>query len=210
MRGTYSNPLLRKPATFTTVKDDFKKSLATQIGVGIRDLREPVVLVVKKNSSTLTNLISWLRDNNPHNLHENPMLLIDDEADQASINTRLEGIAAINGKIRELLELFGQSSYVGYTATPFANIFIDPDDEDAMLGDNLFPRDFILSLDPPDNYVGPDRVFSSEGDLDIVRSISDNEEVIPLKHDKSLRPEGLPDSLKKAIQVYVLVRTCDC
>ncbi len=201
MRGTYSNPLLRKPATFTTVKDDFKKSLATQIGVGIRDLREPVVLVVKKNSSTLTNLISWLRDNNPHNLHENPMLLIDDEADQASINTRLEGIAAINGKIRELLELFGQSSYVGYTATPFANIFIDPDDEDAaingkirellelfgqssyvgytatpfanifidpddedaMLGDNLFPRDFILSLDPPDNYVGPDRVFSSEG-----------------------------------------------
>ena len=202
-----ANPLLRKPATFTTVKDDFKKSLATQIGVGIRDLREPVVLVVKKNSSTLTNLISWLRDNNPHNLHENPMLLIDDEADQASINTRVEGIAAINGKIRELLELFGQSSYVGYTATPFANIFIDPDDEDAMLGDNLFPRDFILSLDPPDNYVGPDRVFSSEGDLDIVRSISDNEEVIPLKHDKSLRPEGLPDSLKKAIQVYVLVRT---
>jgi len=201
-----ANPLLRKPATFTTVKDDFKKSIATQIGVGIRDLREPVVLVVKKNSSTLTNLISWLRDNNPHNLHENPMLLIDDEADQASINTRVEGIAAINGKIRELLELFDQSSYVGYTATPFANIFIDPDDEDAMLGDNLFPRDFILSLDPPDNYVGPDRVFSSKADLAVVRSISDNEEMIPLRHDKSLRPDGLPDSLKKAIQIYVLIR----
>lgn len=201
-----ADPLLRKPANFTTVKDDFKKNIATQIGVGIKDLREPVVLVVKKNPSTLTNLISWLKDNNPHNLHENPMLLIDDEADQASINVGVDRITAINGKIRELLELFGQSSYVGYTATPFANIFIDPDDEDAMLGDNLFPRDFILSLDPPDNYVGPDRVFSTEADLHVVRVISDYEELIPLRHDKSLRPEGLPDSLKEAIQVYVLIR----
>jgi hypothetical protein len=201
----YGNPI-RNPAYFTTVTDDFKKKIANQIGVGIGDLREPVVLVVKKNTSTLKNLISWLKDNNPHNLQEYPMLLIDDEADQASVNTKKDGITAINGKIRELLGLFSQSSYIGYTATPFANIFIDPDDEDAMLGDNLFPRDFILSLDPPDNYVGPDRIFATGGDLKIVRNVYDYEDLIPLKHDKALRPEDLPNSLKRAIQAFILVK----
>jgi len=197
---------LQIPANLTTVSEDFRQNIARQLGVGIGDFRVPVVLVVKKNAATLRNLVSWLKDNNPHNLQEHPMLLIDDEADQASINTKVGGITAINGQIRELLKLFGQSSYVGYTATPFANIFIDPDDEDAMLRDNLFPRDFILSLDPPDNYVGPDRVFSSEADLHVVRIISDNEELIPLGHDKSLQPDDLPDSLKKAIQAYILIR----
>ncbi len=82
---------LKKPAYFTTNTKDFKKAIANQIGVGIGDIKEPVILVIKKNKSTFENLIDWLKHNNPHNLKEYPMLLIDDEADHASINTNKEG-----------------------------------------------------------------------------------------------------------------------
>ena len=83
------------------------------------------------------------------------LLLIDDEADNASINTRPEndGTTRINGLIRDILRLFDKRGYVGYTATPFANIFI-PIEED-----ELFPRDFIINLPAPSNYIGPDKVF---------------------------------------------------
>jgi hypothetical protein len=196
------------PAYFTTNTKDFRKALANQIGVGIGDLREPVVLVIKKNKSTFENLIDWLKHNNPHNLKNHPMLLIDDEADHASINTSKEGYdpSAINRKIRELLHLFDRSSFVGYTATPFANVFIDPATDSEMLGDDLFPRDFIISLDPPSNYVGPDRIFSSERDLDIVRIVNDYEDYFPLKHKKDWKPEDIPISLKEAIKTFILSR----
>jgi len=209
LTGVGADPLLdpvRIPAYFTTSTDDFKKTIANQIGVGIGDLKEPVVLVVKKNTSTLKNLISWLKDNNPHKLNEYPMLLIDDEADHASVNTKQDGVTAINAKIRELLGLFDQSSYVGYTATPFANIFIDPDTDDNMLGDDLFPRDFIMSLDPPDNYVGPEKVFAEDRQLDIVRTIDDYEDFIPLRHKKDHIPDELPQSLKQAVNSFILAR----
>jgi len=199
----------RRPAYFTTNLGDFSKGVANQIGVGIGDLIEPVVFVIKKNKSTFDNLIDWLKHNNPHNLQDYPMLLIDDEADHASINTNKEGVhpTTINIKIRELLKLFDRSSYVGYTATPFANVFIDPETEDEMLGDDLFPRDFIISLDPPSNYLGPEHVFSEAGELELVRTIDDYEDLLPLKHKKDLEPWDIPESLKKAIVVFVLIRT---
>ena len=198
----------KKPAYFTTNTKDFKKAIANQIGVGIGDIKEPVILVIKKNKSTFENLIDWLKHNNRHKLKDYPMLLIDDEADHASINTNKEGDEAttINRKIRELLVLFDRSSYLGYTATPFANVFIDPDTEQDMLGDDLFPRDFIISLDPPSNYVGPLRIFSNEADLGIVREVIDNEEYLPLKHKIDWHPGDLPPSLKEAIEVFVLCR----
>ena len=196
----------RIPVCFTTSTEDFKRSIANNLGVGIGDLNEPVVLVVKKNTSTLRNLISWMKDNNPHKLQEYPMLLVDDEADQASINTRQDGATAINTKIRELLGLFDQSSYVGYTATPFANIFIDPDTDSEMLGDDLFPRNFILSLDPPDNYIGPEKVFAEDSELNILRDVEDFEDSLPLRHNKVWSPEALPDSLLEAIRTFILIR----
>ena len=198
----------KKPAYFTTNTKDFRKSIANQIGVGIGDLKEPVVLVIKKNKSTLENLTDWLKHNNLHKLNDYPLLLIDDEADHASINTSKDGNDAttINKKIRELLALFDRSSYVGYTATPFANVFIDPATDDDMLGDDLFPRDFIINLDPPTNYVGPERIFSSEADLKIVREVNDYENYLPAKHKISWQPKELPPSLKEAIQVFVLSR----
>ncbi len=112
----------------------------------------------------------------------------------------------IKRKSRELLQLFDRSSYVGYTVTPFANVFIDPDTENEMVGDDLFPRDFILSLDPPSNYIGSARIFASNGDLDIVRVVNDYEDYLSLKHKKDWQPEDIPVSLKEAIKVFILSR----
>lgn len=96
-----------------------------------------------------------------------PMLLIDDEADNASVNTKSEddSPAAINACIRQLLHEFNQASYLGITATPFANIFINPETEDEMIGDDLFPGDFIYSLAPPTNYIGADKIFGDATEI---------------------------------------------
>ena len=114
------------------------------------------------------------------------LLLIDDEADNASINTKSKqnAITRINEGIRDILSQFRKATYVGYTATPFANIFINPNSRDAMLGEDLFPRDFIQILEPPNNYVGPEQVFSKDSPLSekMVKIPEDYEDLIPLKH----------------------------
>lgn len=200
----------RRPVTFTNSVRDFNKAAATGLGIALQNLNEPAVLVIKKNSSTLKHLLEWLRE---HSLKgggttiSEPMLLIDDEADNASINI-MHGkgmVSRINGQIRDLLKVFDCSCYVGYTATPFANIFIDPDSKDEMLGDDLFPRNFIVSLDPPSNYFGAGSVFL-DPDSRAVRYISDSEELIPLKHPISLQISSLPESLMTAIRAFVVAR----
>jgi hypothetical protein len=205
--GQFDFANLRTPVPLTTNTQDFDKTIATQLRTRIGHFNEPVILVLKKNVSILRNLIEWLRNNNS-DLHGFPMLLIDDEADHASVNTRRddEDPTATNSRIRELLNLFEQSSYLGYTATPFANIFIDPDSDAEMLNDDLFPRDFIINLDAPSNYVGARRIFEEDGDLDIVREVNDHEDILPLNHKKDELPEILPDSLKEAIRVFILTK----
>ena len=200
----------RRPSSFTNAARDFDKKMATGVGQPLRNLSEPAVFVIKKNSSTLRNLLEWLAEQNSirrENSISEPMLLIDDEADNASINIKRgkDEVSRINGQIRQLLKLFDRSCYVGYTATPFANIFIDPDSADDMYDEDLFPRDFIVSLDPPTNYFGASRVFEEESD-GIVRTIEDNEELLPLKHRIDFRVTALPESLKEAIRTFVLVR----
>jgi hypothetical protein len=198
----------RTPVSFTTSKQDFNTATARQISMRLDALKEPLVLVIKKHKGTLNNLITWLTHNNPHKLKDHPMLIIDDEADHASINTKKDDteVTAINGKIRELLHIFDRSAYVGYTATPFANIFIDPESDNSMLGDDLFPRDFIHSLDPPDNYFGPTRVFEGEGGAIVVREVTDNEDFLPIKHKIDCDPSELPPSLKEAMRCFILSR----
>ncbi len=200
----------RKPASFTNTLRDFNKQQASTVGVSIGDLRTPAILVIKKNSSTLANLISWLKDNNAKRgggKIGDPMLLIDDEADSASINTAKGPgeVTKINGQIRSLLELFRRKCYVGYTATPFANIFIDPATDDEMLGADLFPRDFIVSLDPPDNYFGAGKIFleDSEG---IIRPIADNDDLLPATHNINHNVVGLPGSLVRAVRCFIVAR----
>lgn len=200
----------RRPVTFTNSKKDFSKVSATGVGLPLDNLREPAVFVIKKNSSTLKNLIEWLREHNARtgtSTIEAPMLLIDDEADNASINIKKgkDEVSRINGQIRQLQRLFDRSCYIGYTATPFANIFIDPDSESEMLGADLFPKNFIVSLDPPTNYFGATKVFlDSPGQ--IIRSINDSEDLLPLKHTKELTVTALPDSLKLAVRTFLVAR----
>lgn len=127
-----------------------------------------VVFVVKKNVSILQRLLDWLRNQNIDPVMgyvDVPMLLIDDEADNASVNTRKDETdpTRTNKLIRQICNLFKNSTYVGFTATPFANVFIDPDSLDAMQHADLFPEHFIYALEPPSNYVGANKIFYQEG-----------------------------------------------
>jgi hypothetical protein len=213
---------------------DFNRTVANQIGV-IPGGNDPVIVVVKKNKSILENLRQWLSlraqdaADGRRQIPGIPLLVIDDEADNASVNTKpipLDengnpqpdyDVTAINGMIRQLLDTFQKSAYVGYTATPFANIFIDPSDETARHGEGLFPRSFIVSLPAPSNHVGPERVFGLDRDPDagiltaqdglpIVVPVEDSELWLPTGHKNGYSVEGLPESLRKAIRDFIL--TC--
>lgn len=199
----------RKPITLTTSQKDFRKSDAEK-SIHVGGLKEPVVLVLKKNKSSLESLHDWLESQNKTDLKNYSMLMIDDEADHASVNTNKEDKdpTAINTAIRNLLKLFPRCSYIGYTATPFANIFIDPKNENEMrdgeLYGDLFPKDFILSLDAPTNYIGPDIVFNENNEIAITREIDDFHDILPLKHPKDLQVLELPNSLHEAINAFII------
>ncbi|MBD3574035.1 endonuclease [Brevundimonas diminuta] len=202
----------RTPITLTNATSDFNSRIADAAGMDIGSLNVPLVLVIKKNMHTLRNLTEWLRAHNigwTKSLVDYPMLLIDDEADNASINTSANPDEAtkINQKIRELLNLFNRKCYVGYTATPFANIFIDPDTNDEMLKADLFPRNFIVTLDAPSNYFGASRIFQEETGGEFIRPITDNATHLPMSHKQPHVVTGLPDSLEEAVRAFVIART---
>ena len=198
------------PVSLTNTLRDFNKATATTFTAQLGQINVPVVLVIKKNSSTLKNLLEWLKEHSVHQstqMVSQPMLLIDDEADNASINTayQRDEVTRINSQIRELLSLFHRSCYVGYTATPFANIFIDPDTDDEALKQDLFPRDFIIGLDAPSNYFGAQKIFLDARDQHI-RLIDDNEDVLPMKHKIDHPVDVLPGSLVEAVRAFIVAR----
>ena len=200
----------RRPVTFTNTLRDFNKMTATGVGIPLQNLNEPAVFVIKKNSSTLKNLIEWLTEHSSRGGAQSidePMLLIDDEADNASINIRYGAgeVSRINGQIRDLLRIFDRSCYIGYTATPFANIFIDPDTDDQMRVEELFPRSFIVSLDPPSNYFGATAVFLEDSGR-YIRHVDDNEDLLPIKHPKEIVVSSIPQSLIEATRAFILAR----
>jgi hypothetical protein len=113
-----------------------------------------------------------------------------------------EDPATINRLICELFELFRRRTYVAYTATPFANLFINPDI------DNLFPSNFIYALNAPDNYVGAASIFGEDGPhAKQLREIDDAEEMIPLRHKNGLLINEIPLTLKKAIYSFLIATT---
>lgn len=206
----------RTPVSLTNTIKDFNKETASTNTSEIDSYKVPVVLVIKKNHRTLGNLLDWLRDNSARGdleMIDQPMLLVDDEADNASINTAYNKnlITKINGQIRDLLNMFHRSCYVGYTATPFANIFIDPDEDDEMFNEDLFPRDFIIGLDAPSNYFGPSKIFidgiPENGDPEWLRYIKDNEDILPIKHKIDHELDEIPKSLLTALRAFLLSRT---
>lgn len=197
---------------------DFDAKAADSMGGFSFNTAEPIIAVVKKNSKVLERLHTWLSakaeilSDGTKKIRSKSLLLIDDEADNASINTNKDDDKAtrINQHIKNILNLCERSGYVGYTATPFANIFIP------IKEDDLFPRDFIINIPAPSNYVGPEKVFGIkiledevENDLvlPIVNRVDDYRVPIPNGHKKDdAFPAELPESLKTAIKCFVL--TC--
>ncbi|NOK38963.1 Z1 domain-containing protein [Corallococcus exercitus] len=200
----------RQATVFTSSSADFRSTTLDTLGMRLNSLRDPAIVVIKKHTRILENLRDWLRSYNtttPSGLIEIPTLIIDDEADNASINTNDENKdpTRVNERIRELLTLFRQTTYVGFTATPFANIFVNPDDQDGMLGDDLFPRDFIYTLQAPTNYFGPRRIFMDDSGSGLhLRSIQDADAAIPSKHRSNFKVTALPGSLIKALHAFLV------
>jgi len=197
---------------------DFATKAADSMGGFSFNTAEPIIAVVKKNSKVLERLHTWLTakaetlPDGTKKIRSKSLLLIDDEADNASINTNKDEDTAtrINQHIKNILNLCERSGYVGYTATPFANIFIP------IKEDDLFPRDFIINIPAPSNYIGPEKVFGIEvleddyendSVLPIVNRVDDYRDLIPNGHKKDDQfPTELPASLKTAIKCFIL--TC--
>lgn len=148
--------------------------------------------VVKKNPAPLKQLKIAVRGTHALALKRLRVLVIDDECDQATVNAGKGeyDVSAINGHIRQLLSMIPAVSYVGYTATPFANVLIDPFRTDVVGGvglDDLYPRDFITALPSSPNYFGteklfgripddPDNILPEEEGLDMIRDIPEGDE----------------------------------
>ncbi|MBS1993014.1 MAG: Z1 domain-containing protein [Cyanobacteria bacterium SZAS LIN-3] len=217
-------------------KGDFDKARRSFTAVLGSENPLPCLLVVKKNKAILNNVHQWIMDSSNVVRAEDgtgvikdvPLLVIDDEADHASINTNEVPVddddvvdedhnpTAINAAIRKLLSVFDKNAYVGYTATPFANIFIRHDAVAKTYGDDLFPRSFIVNLPAPSNYIGPAQLFGyNEDDPDpldehirpkIICRVDDTAGWLPENHKNGAIPgPTLPDSLKRAIKSFVLV-----
>ena len=175
-----------------------------------------LIAVVKKNPYRLRRLRDWLDSASPAILASAPILVIDDEADNASIDVGKDRVSRINSLIRGILKR-PKAAYVAYTATPFANVLIDPSDLE-----DLYPRDFIVDLPRPDDYWGAERIFgrtpidedeahSLDFDLtglDIVRTvpIDDIGLVQPPRGKGAVYgwDPGLADSLRDAVLWFLL------
>jgi len=197
-----------KPVSYTSRAHDFGKARADGLGISINNLSDPAIFVIKKNRSLLTNLIEWLHGTSATGDRLTmPMLVIDDEADNASINTAADPDKpnTINRLIRELLKTSTRNTYIGYTATPFANIFIDPETEDELRGEDLFPRDFIVGLDAPSSYVGAREFFlGDENAAPMSVQIDDTEEWLPVIHRMTWQVDDLHHTLVDAINLFIL------
>lgn len=219
-RGRKKDELERlRPYSMTTerMSGDFKTDSRKALNqTNLNNTTSPIVLVIKKNTNVLEQLLRWL---DGKDLSEKSLLLIDDEADNASVNTQKEynQVTAINKKIRLVLNNFKKSAYVGFTATPFANIFIDPMFEENSEDKDLYPSDFIVSLVSPDNYFGPQKVFGPENaeESEYLRLLAEEntseakddwQKYFPVKQKKGLTcydVNGLPASLKEAINLFI-------
>ena len=169
------------------------------------------IAVVKKNPHRLRRLKQWLEQAGQSVLANTPILIIDDEADQGSINTNKVNArrTSINQLIIDLLQS-PKSGYVAYTATPFANLLVDPKETI-----DLYPRDFIISLPKPDGYFGSEKLFGStdfsedEEVLDVIRSIGLDEctQMVPPRKKNGVITKYSPivgPALKRAIYWFLI------
>jgi len=220
--------------TGPTLRGDFR---AGSIDANVLQGNEHVVLVCKKNASVLRRLTKWMENRAPASL---PVLIIDDEADQASVNTGgnralveeesdliAEDIdnpdaaeeeldpSTINGLIRTLVRSFGRVSYVAYTATPFANVLINHQAIDREVFEDLYPKDFIVTLPLPNRYTGAERLFGREAlpgeqnarpALNVIDFVPEHEAdlLTPSQRDISGYEAVVPPALREAFLDFVL------
>jgi hypothetical protein len=235
-----ADPLIRPNyATHQADNGDFNARIAKNLGISPE--QRPWLFVVKKNKSVLNGLHQWLLNHvsntqDPENgrkiITHLPLLIIDDEADHASVDTGEQIFGedgnpdpehqptAINLLIRKVLHTFSRSAYVGYTATPFANIFIHERGETSEAGPDLFPSAFIINLAAPSTYIGPSKVFGlvngeNRNGLPLVRPVDDYDDEntqrgwMPIGHKNGHKPvhdseHNIPNSLVKAINAFIL------
>ncbi|MBX3266535.1 MAG: Z1 domain-containing protein [Acidobacteria bacterium] len=206
--GIGNSPPERMPICLTTTERDFNRTDADRNsqGLNFQIITVPVLIVIKKNTSALSNVITWLRNQYRNRIPDHSMLIIDDESDYASINTNDadKDPTQINKRIRELITMFNKGSYVAYTATPYANIFIDHEATSDALGDDLFPKDFIYALDAPTNYFGARRIFIESEDRHLIPIPEADLAFLPLRHKKDTLIAKLPESMYEAIRLFVI------
>lgn len=220
-------------ATNRSDKGDFDTAMSRKLNV--KPEERPWLFVIKKQKNVLERLVYWLENHAADTVDPEtgrrivsalPALVIDDESDHGSVDTGEVPIGGdgkpdlehsptvLNGLIRRVLHTFARKAYVGYTATPFANIFIHERSATAEHGPDLFPSAFITSLGAPTNYIGPGRVFGSASsvpeDLPLARRCDDDEhlEWMPPTHKNGWRPRiggerVLPKRLQEAIRSFI-------
>jgi len=222
--GKFRDNMPVHPITHAGDQGDIKKVNLKNLPLNTNDY---YVLAVKKNPTVLKYLLGWLHNRGVEDgeykiIKRIPLLIIDDEADYASINVDRKFVSKINASIRAILALFEQSAFVGYTATPFANVFIsDPNQTHGKdkeidgrlyrLGKDLFPEDFIINIPPPSNYIGYNKVFNSNlqevqtSGMGMIEMVKDYAAYIPDKHKMGdALPDRLPPSLRKAVDCFIL------
>ncbi len=200
----------------TGAETDFSRGAHNNLATLILDNKDSrVICVVKKNTHVLAELCEWLREAGALTLEACPTLVIDDEADQASLNTSGQDRSAINKHITDLLEMLPRSTYVAYTATPFANVLVDPSDEK-----DLYPRDFIMSMPEPSDYFGASMLFGRQplteeerdeelGGVDMVREIPEDDILAlcaPSRDERDSFQPIMTDTLEEALIYFLL--TC--
>lgn len=139
----------------------------------------PTLAIIKKNVKVIDRLIEYITNSDEQSRANMPVLIIDDEADQASVdgnaNDPDSDPTRTNNGIRRILSLFPRKAYVGYTATPFANVLIDMGAEHQVLQDDLYPRNFIVSLPEPNGYFGTRKIFRGDLSEMFVESVEDGD-----------------------------------
>ncbi|PQM45149.1 hypothetical protein C1Y40_04690 [Mycobacterium talmoniae] len=196
-----------------TNEEDFRPT--ANVDALLSTLDQRVLAVVKKNGPRLRALKKWLFAARSEVLGACPVLIIDDEADQATVNTAKPDRqpTRINGLVRDIVNGVPKSAYVGYTATPFANVLIDPTNYE-----DLYPRDFIVDLPRPAVYIGPEAIFGRESlnfdDTDVGEDGNNFVRSVPDDEIDDLRPKGaanrhlfepkITDSLDAALRYFLM------
>lgn len=203
-----TNEKSKMPNVATSRSDDFKGNKEKSTICQIDPDGEPLIFVIKKNAEILKKVYRSIKSLNTKQTPyiTSPLLMIDDEADNASINTNKkdEDPTRINSEIRKILKLFKRATYIGFTATPFANIFINCDSYDEMFAQDLFPKDFIYLIQSPSNYWGPEKYFNAPNKyLRIVKDYDTH--IMEMNHKKDWCGARLMDSTYEAINCFLII-----